>query len=130
MTDQPRKIEDGTWAFPLPLTKPLSMNDRQHWSAKAGAVADLRHATNIMAKAAKIPKCQRIRVTLVYEPRDQRRRDPINLAATLKPVQDGIVDAKIVPDDAPQYMESPMPIIDEPIGGKHGKMWVLVERLA
>lgn len=124
------KIDADTWAFTLPITKPLSMNDRQHWVVKAEAVQTLRNAAKILARQAKIPKCSKVRVTLVYEPRDDRRRDPLNLVATLKPVQDGLVDAKIVPDDTSEYMDSPMPLIDEPIGGRHGKLWVLVERIS
>lgn len=130
MSEKPRRIDENTWAFTLPLTKPLSLNDRQHWVVKHRAVSDLRNAALILARAARIPKCKRVRVTLIYEPRDARRRDPLNLVGTLKPVQDGIVDAKVVPDDTSEFMDSPMPLIDEPIGGKHGKLWVLVERLA
>lgn len=124
------KLDTDTWAFTLPITKPLSMNDRQHWTVKARVVEELRNASMILARAAKIPKCQKVRVTLIYEPRDQRRRDPLNLVATLKPVQDGIVDAKVVPDDTGEYMDSPMPLIDEPTGKRYGKLWVLVERIS
>lgn len=119
----------GPWELHLPLARPLSMNARQHWSQRSAEVAQLRQDAAILCKEAKVPKMDRVRVTLVYEPRDNRRRDPINLMATLKPVQDGIVDAGVVPDDTPQFMESPMPIIDLP-NGKKGRLWVLVEQLA
>lgn len=118
------------WTFELPFHKPLSMNDRMHWAEKAELTKAYRDAANMLARQARIPACEKIRVTLIYEPRSAGRRDPINLSATLKAVQDGIVDAKVIPDDTPQYLESPMPLIDAPIGGKHGKLWVLVERIA
>lgn len=119
----------GPWEIVLPITSPLSMNDRKHWRVRADEVATLRHATMLLCKEQKIPRLERCRVTLIYEPRDGRRRDSINLAATLKPCQDGIVDARVVPDDTPQYMESPMPLIDLPSGGKTGKLWLLIESL-
>jgi crossover junction endodeoxyribonuclease RusA len=121
------EMDAGPWTLDLPMTRPLSMNDRSHWRARADEIATVRQATLVLAKQAKIPPLGRCRVTLVYEPRDNRRRDQINLAATLKPVQDGLVDAGVVADDTPELMESPMPIIDLPSGGRTGKLWVLVE---
>lgn len=117
------------WVVELPWTKPLSMNDRGHWSERAKEVAQYREDAGWAARAAKIPKCQRVRVTLVYEPRDQRRRDPLNLTATLKVVQDALVDVGVVPDDTVEYMETVTPLIDVP-NGKKGRLWALVERVA
>src|SRR5438128_2023215 len=86
-----------SWTFDLPMTKPLSMNARQHWRPKARAVAHVRRMTCLLAQQRKIPACSRIAVELHYAPRDSRRRD--NLVATLKqPVEDGLVDAGVVPD--------------------------------
>lgn len=122
------KFGDDAWGLVLPIKKPLSMNDRKDWRSNADEVATLRQAAGWLAKAAKIPKCEKIRTTLIYEPKDKRRRDPINLMATLKPVQDGLVDVGIVPDDTPEFMETVTPLIDEP-SGKDPKIWVLVERV-
>ncbi len=119
-----------TWTFDLPQARPLSLNDRMHRYARAAAVAEYRAAAKSMARYMQIPNCERVRVTLVYEPRDARRRDPLNLVATLKAVQDGLVDARVVADDTVEFMESPMPLIDLPCGGKRGRLTVIVERLA
>jgi crossover junction endodeoxyribonuclease RusA len=119
---------DGTWVLHLPMTKPLSLNDRDHWAKKAKATQQVRDDADVLARQARIPRCAFIRTTLVYEPRDKRRRDPINLIATLKAVQDGLVDAGVVPDDTPAYVETATPLIDAP-NGKKGSLWVLVERL-
>lgn len=97
-------------------TTPLSMNDRSHWRVKAREVADLRKEAYWLALEARIPRLEHAEVVLTYFPRDKRRRDPINIAATLKPVQDGLVDANVVPDDTPEFMTSPMPVIGKPTG--------------
>lgn len=120
-----------TWTFDLPMTKPLSMNGRQHWRPKAREVSHVRRMTLLMAQQKRIPACTRIAVELHYAPRDARRRDPLNLVATLKPVEDGLVDAGVVPDDTEQYVEPTMPRIDPPLGaGGFGRIYVVVRELA
>ena len=117
-----------TWTFWLPISAPLSLNSRQHWRRKAKDVAAVRQAACMLAKAARIPALPRIAVELHYAPRDRRRRDVINLVATLKPTEDGIVDAGIVPDDTAQYVQPTMPILDEPTG-KVGRLYVIVREV-
>lgn len=116
------------WRIEFPWTKPLSMNDRGHHHARARKVAQYREDAGWCARQARVQACKRVRVTLVYEPRDERRRDPLNLTATLKVVQDALVDIGVVPDDTVEYMETVTPIIDLP-NGKEGKLWALVERV-
>lgn len=118
------------WLFDLPQTAPMSLNDRHTWQQKARLKKPYREAANILARAAKIPPCEKVRVTLIYTPKDRRRRDPLNLVATLKLVEDGLVDAGVVPDDTPDYLESQMPLIDLPEkGAKAGRLTVYVERV-
>lgn len=114
------------WRIELPITRPLSLNGREHWRVKAKRVKEIRDATCVLAKAAGIPRLSRIIVELHYAPRDQRRRDPLNLVATLKPIEDGIVDAGIVPDDTPEWVVPTMPVIDPPTRGQHGRIYVLI----
>lgn len=102
------------WRIDLPFTKPLSLNGREHWRVKAKRVSEVRKATALLTRSANVPALNRISVELHYAPRDKRRRDPLNLVATLKPIEDGIVDAGVIPDDTPRYLTSVMPIIDEP----------------
>lgn len=118
------------WRLDLPLTTPLSMNDREHWRTKARKVKQLRSDIKTLARAAGIPPLVRIAVELHYAPRDRRRRDAINLSATLKVCEDGIVDAGVVPDDVALYVEPTHPVIDDPTGGRHGQLYVLVRELA
>lgn len=98
----------------MPLTKPLNLNHREHWAVKAKKVKQVRQWTALLAKQAKVPPLNKITVELHYCPRDKRRRDPLNLVALLKPIEDGLVDAKVIPDDNPLHLEPIMPKIDAP----------------
>lgn len=131
-THPPPDVDGGdlrTWRFDLPMTKPLSLNARQHWRAQARDKATVRRAAARAAAAVGIPACARIAVELHYEPRDRRRRDAINLVATLKPVEDGLVDAGVVPDDVARYVRPTMPVLDRPSGRGLGRLFVIVHEL-
>lgn len=119
-----------SWEFPLAMTAPLSLNDREHYMKRARDVAEVRKDAFLNCRALKIPRLARVEVVLTYHPRDRRRRDPLNLTATLKPVQDGIVDAGVVPDDTLEFMESPMPVIGELSGKRHGVLTVRITEIA
>lgn len=105
-----------TWAIRLPLTKPLSLNDRQHWAVKARAVKQLRGDTLLLVRQVKIPPHQRIAVGLTYYPRTRHKRDGDNLTATMKPAVDALVDAGVVPDDDDGHVYRDMPTIAAPDG--------------
>lgn len=95
----------------MPFVTQLSLNDRQHWAVKAKHVKPWREAALVLARQQRIPACSRIKVELHYVPAQERRRDPDNLIACLKPLVDGLVDAGIVPDDTDQYVERTFPIV-------------------
>lgn len=123
-------LGDGrTWTFDLPLTTPLSMNDREHWRKKARQVAQLRRDVQVLVRQARVPALERIAVELHYAPRDARRRDALNLVATLKVVEDAIVDAGVVPDDTGRWVEPTMPVLDPPTGRGEGRLFVVVREL-
>lgn len=77
-------------------------------------VKEVRTVTAYLVAQAQVPTLSHISVELHYVPRDKRRRDPLNLVATLKPIEDGIVDAGVIPDDTPTYLTPVMPVIHEP----------------
>lgn len=111
---QPPKIErteSGVWVLHMPFVKALSLNDRMHWAVKAKHTKPWREAALVLARAAQIPPCERIEVLLEYRPEQDRRRDALNLAAALKPIEDGLVDAGIIPDDSGEFHTSVMPVI-------------------
>jgi crossover junction endodeoxyribonuclease RusA len=104
-----------SWRIDLPYTvPPVSMNDRTHWAQKASKTRMVRLDTKVLVRAQNIPPQARVSICLHYIPKDRRRRDPLNLVATLKAVEDGCVDAGLIPDDTPQYLEPTMPVIDSP----------------
>jgi crossover junction endodeoxyribonuclease RusA len=120
------------WVLELPFTKALSLNDRMAHIVKWLKTKEWRDAAHVLAKAQKIPRCRRVRIELHYRPVDNRRRDVINLAAALKPLEDGIVDAGVVPDDTPEFIEPTLPIIHEkgqPLKNG-GRFWLVITRLA
>lgn len=121
-----------SWLLELPQTKPMSLNDRDHWAVKGKKTAEYVDTTILLCRQQRIPGLQRASVLLAYGPRDRRTRDPLNLVQTLKAVEDGMVRAGVVPDDNPEYVESPMPVILEPgpANSAGGRLWVAITELA
>lgn len=115
------------WTIRLPWTRPpLSLNDRAHWTAKARATSAVRRTTADLLRVARIPALPACTIELHYAPRDARRRDIENFVATLKACADALMDAEIVPDDTPQYVSKPMPVLHEPTGRRAGLTWLIV----
>lgn len=88
------------------------MNQRLHHAPKAKLTAEVRTWAADAARSAGIPPLGRCRVELLWQVTDRRRRDAENPVATLKAVCDGLVDAGLVVDDVPAYMEKAMPRIE------------------
>lgn len=85
----------------------------------------MREAIRWIAAGAKLPKgmgCATVQ--LHYLPADNRRRDTDNLVATLKPLCDGLVDYGLVPDDTPEFMAKPEPIIHKHERGDKPRLWL------
>ncbi len=71
---------------------------------------------------------EKVRVTSVLFHKTKRRRDSDNASAMLKPIYDGIVDAGVVQDDTPEYMEKVEPSFEFDKDTPH--VLLLVERIA
>lgn len=108
-----QQTAERAWVLTIPLSRPLSLNDRPHWAARAAAVRLVRQSTGDAARSAGIPALRRVTIEVHYVPRDSRRRDRINLAPTVKAIEDGIVDAKVVPDDTDEWVVPTHAVIDE-----------------
>ncbi|RRQ26295.1 hypothetical protein DK926_18790 [Rhodococcus sp. Eu-32] len=116
-------------------TPPLSMNDRgasvQAARAKAAQIAQIRSDVYVLARSVKLPRnAGHAVVQLHYRPGTNARRDTDNLVATLKPICDGLAADTthrtgygLVPDDTPQFMSKPEPIIHQHRKG-HARMWL------
>lgn len=82
-------------------SKRLSLNDREHWRARAAVTAQWR--ANAGAAALAIPIERRKHgpsiVQCDFAVADRRRRDGHNLMPTVKAIIDGLVDAGVFDDD-------------------------------
>lgn len=89
------------WVIQLPwLRPPLSANDRwPHRAVEYRVQQEVKTAAWALAKAKKLPRLHAILIELVWYPADNRRRDGDNIAPTLKYLTDGLVAAKVLPDD-------------------------------
>ena len=114
-------------AYVLPLTwtkPPISANSRMHWAQRAKIVKALRQEAAVRTKSARVPALPRVAFTLHYRPKDSRRRDRGNLMPMHKALLDGVVDAGVVEDDNPRFVDERMPVIHAPVRGEGGCMWV------
>lgn len=124
-----------TYEIDLPWTAPpLNLNQRGHWQTRARKIREVRDAACILVKASPLGRSGplgKVRVTLNYIPRDRRVRDVENPVSTLKACCDGLVDAGLVRDDRPEFMEKSMPVIHEAasVSGLKPRLWLVVEVL-
>ena len=105
---------DDTWILRFThTTNPLPMNGAKgtHWGPRHRKAAQVRRDSAALARAARIPLLGRCRTQLTWWVNDNRTRDPDNLAPFEKPIYDGLVDARVVPDDKPAFMDKPRPLI-------------------
>lgn len=101
-------------ALPAGL-KLLSLNGREHWSARNRRSQALKKAAWAMALQGKVPPLGRVIVIAEYRPPDRRRRDADNIMASVKAAIDGIVAAGVLPDDeCPRYVSKIVCTIGDP----------------
>jgi crossover junction endodeoxyribonuclease RusA len=98
------------YVLQLPWPKPpLSLNDR-HANQFAERRAQVKAHTEVVLVAAAARNAGRAKpfdratVELIYYPGNNNRRDADNMAATLKPVLDGLVTARLLPDDKANHV--------------------------
>lgn len=96
---------------------PLNANQRLHWADKAAKTRGIRDSTKLIARNASLEPAPHVVVQLTWVVTDKRRRDSDNIYPTFKAMCDGLVDAGIVPDDTPEYMDKRAPLIRYELGG-------------
>jgi crossover junction endodeoxyribonuclease RusA len=116
---------DGLRMSDFPL---ISENSRLHRMERAKRTTKLRSDAYYLAKQAKLPACEWVRVTLHWRPAKKNRRDGENPTPTLKALSDGLTDAALVIDDTKDRMEKRIEIHD-PIPGQPTRYWLTVEAL-
>ena len=125
------------WTITVPAPGPyMSMNDSEHFRAKARRTKAWRTAaknaagrdvtTTTPGRLRYLPPCI---ITCTFSVPDRRRRDPANMAATVKPCVDGMVDAGLWPDDTPEYITTVEPtFVVVPRGQQRTVVFTLTER--
>lgn len=107
-------------------TPPVHANQRHHWSEAWLARRDARNTTTWLIHSHRIPPQPHITVGLQWAPPTNRRRDGgENLAPLLKACIDGIVNARVVPDDTPDYVTRLMPEL-LPVDKENPGMWLTI----
>ncbi|HEY9251577.1 MAG TPA: hypothetical protein VIP06_02880 [Nocardioides sp.] len=120
------------WTLTLPYqTPPLTLNMRLHHKAKWRLEQQLQADAMVLARAAKVPACERISVELHWRPRARRARDGDNLFATIKPLVDGIRKAGVISDDDSTRVVHRNPVIHPPeSAAPHGGLWLVITDLS
>lgn len=93
-------MTDGEWQLRLPWRRPpISLNDRLHHMVRNRLNQEIKQAAWALAKQAKVPPLTAVLLELAWYPGNNRRADGDNLAPTMKALTDGLVAAKVLPDD-------------------------------
>jgi hypothetical protein len=99
------EMNEGPWPLLLPFRRlPLSGNDRGHTRAKYADQQMVKKAAWAVARHAKVPRLRAALLELIYYPGRNAGPDADNLTPTMKYCIDGLVAAKILPDDGPEYV--------------------------
>lgn len=125
------------WLLKMAFTRPpLSLNDRfanyhQERSLQKGVAHDVTAVALKAIKDGALPAgLLRVAVELIYYPANNGRRDADNIAATLKPIMDGLVDAKVIPDDKAEHVVRTSQRIvlarDDPYARRESECWIVV----
>jgi len=92
----------------VPAFEVISLNQRAHWANVHRQTQALRGRGMVAAQAVHGPHLRKAALTVsVIYPRTTRRRDVHNLMGTVKPLLDGMVDARVIPDDNDDHLVGP-----------------------
>lgn len=104
-----------SWRVDLPIPpatiRTLSLNSRGHWRQRHRATSEA--VTMVRLLTRNVPLLTTCTVQLHVAFGDRRRRDADNIVGLAKPIYDGLLP-HVVPDDTPEYMTKPTPIIVPP----------------
>lgn len=117
-----------SWTVPLHgyTRPPLSLNDRMHHMKRHRITQGFKNDVINLLRVAKVPKgLDRVTVVLHYAPRTKGRRDHDNLIATVKPICDAMVAAKVITDDDSVHVTLSPPVV-HPATGEPGRVWFVV----
>lgn len=109
------------------LKPPLTGNWRGTTRVNGHVVAKVLAEARWAIRAARLPAMVGANVTLVWQVTDKRRRDADNIAATLKPVLDALVQEGVLPDDSWVHVPETRQRI---VAGDTFAMWLEVEDIS
>jgi hypothetical protein len=130
VTDLPAR--SVTLSLPFPYRE-LHPNDRPHFHKKAAAVRTYRMEAKVEAKRVmgttyrpgEYPLRTPVQAQVTFTVTDERQRDEDGLMASLKPMWDGFVDARLLLEDHNKVLHIGAPLIVH--GDKAGVVVVLTE---
>jgi hypothetical protein len=99
---------------------PPGPNHRMHWRQKAVLTQTWRHKAFLLAKDARIPPQERVRISARFLRRSLGVADEDNDRSRLKPAVDGIVEAGVIPKDTRGH------IVWGDVTEEHGKPGVVL----
>jgi crossover junction endodeoxyribonuclease RusA len=105
--------------------RPLTLNDRFHWRAKAQHVRTIREYVAWAAKNLHIGLLGHVTIQLHYAPGRGGKHDADNLVATSKPAVDGLRDAGVIADDSTEHITHLMPTVHPGKGER--RCWLEIE---
>jgi hypothetical protein len=98
----------GIWTLRWEDQVPLVNAERSaHWSKRAKLTASWRQAFWGLAREQRVPALESVRLTVRHEVnRKGRIPDPVACLPAYKAAVDGLVDAKVIPDDDSRYVRA------------------------
>lgn len=86
--------------------RPFTVNDalRMHRQACARLTAEWRRAFWALALEARVPLLDRVAITVETHLKGNRKQDPAASCIAVKGAIDGLVDARVIPDDDGDHM--------------------------
>ncbi len=101
------------WTVVLPYARnPIPMNNgHRSIHAHSQRVKRVRRQVAKAVLDAEVPVLARVEVELTWKVRTRGDRDPSNLGGVAKAMYDGIVDARVILDDGPAFMDTLAPRI-------------------
>lgn len=84
----------------------MNVHRTLHFRARADDDKSWREAFGWLAKVEKVPSLDRIEVVAMPLHSNNRRQDVAACAPAVKAAIDGLVDARVIPDDTDAYLAS------------------------
>ena len=118
-------VLEDTGARPLTINRVVNLH-RQRW---AEITRVERHKWLVLARAAKVPALQQARITVTPLHKDRRAPQDVGAcAAAAKAAIDGLVDARVLPDDSPAHLVA-LTFLPPDVCGRDG-MRLTIEEVA